>query len=135
MKNVRTLSTATLALAVSLVLLAPAPAFGQHVKVFDGRGYGYLIPAAPGQEIRVTVGNPFVVDPNDPDAHAVPFYLKLQGVDGEATHTIEPGAAYTFTIDPRTASVAPPQHSTVRTVTVSFSTVVEIDEGSPSPQA
>src|SRR5262245_10291825 len=102
MKLVRMLSTSALAVVV-LSLLTPAAAFGQHVKVFDGRGYGYLIPAAPNQEVRVTVGNPYTTAPSDDSDHAVPFFLKLEGVEGEATNTIAPGAAYTYTIDPRTA--------------------------------
>lgn len=135
MKCVRVISASVLALTVALALLAPAPAFGQHVKTFDGRGYAYLVPATATQLVRVTVANPHLLAPTDESEAQVDFFLKLQGVDGDiSSQTIDPGAAYTFTLDPRSVGRLVDPRTGLRHVTVSFRVEVEVLEGRPALQ-
>jgi hypothetical protein len=135
LKTVRVISAPALALVVALALLAPTPALGQHVKVFDGRAYGYLVPTAPNQLVRVTVANPHFVAPTDTSEAHVDFYLKLDGVDGDiSSHTVEPGGSYTYTLDPRSVGQLADPKSGLRHVPVRFRVEVEVLEGRPALQ-
>ena len=130
MKTFRTIS----ALALGFALLVPAPALAQHVRVFDGTTHAFVVPAAPNHEVRVTVHNPKLVAPIGEDEAQVDFYLKLHGVDGDVTHTIDPGAAYTFVIDPRSTGHVVDERTGLRHVPVSFHVEVEVIEGRRTPE-
>ena len=132
MKTIRTISA--LALFAALAMLAPAPALGQHTWLLVGTDHGIWVPATDQQIVRVTVGNPQIVAPTDDSEAHVDFFLKIQTVDGEATHTIDPGASYTFTLDPREVGVLLNPRTALRHVKVSFRVEAEVVEGRPAPQ-
>jgi len=132
MNSRRLVPLSVLVLVTSILLSVPGDATAQQIRVFDNHHFAYLIPAAAGQEVRVTIVNPYRVDPNDPSATVPGFVVTFdRPVDPV---TIGPGAAYTYTIDPRTDGVPVGQRSTVRHVVVTFSTQVAIEAGPPSPQ-
>ena len=129
MTTLRVLSAAILALVVGLT-----PAFGQHVRVFDGRDFAFLVPAAANQEVRVTVGNPYIVAPTDDPDPQFAIYIRFDGVDGSVTQTVEPGATYTYTLNPEEAGVLVNPRTGLRHVKVSFRAETEAVEGRPVPQ-
>ena len=129
MKMLRLLSAPILALVVGL-----APAFGQHVRVFDGRDFAFFVPATANQEVRVTIGNPYLVAPTDAPDPQFAIYIKFDGVDGSVTRTVEPGATYTYTLDPEEAGVLVNPRTGLRHVKVSFRAETEAVEGRAAPQ-
>ena len=101
--SVRTISAFVLSAFLGLALLAPAPARAQDQgEPIEVRSWSYAASstAGQGQLFRVTVLNPkLIAAEGEPVPAQVDYYLKVQGIDGEAR--IAPGEAHTFTIDPR----------------------------------
>jgi hypothetical protein len=100
---VRKISTFVLLSLFGLAVLAPATASAQGPgEPMEVRRWSYATSSTAGKDqlFRVTVLNPkLIAAEGEPVPAQVDYFLRLQGIDGEAT--IAPGEAYTFTIDPR----------------------------------
>jgi hypothetical protein len=134
MKTLRSISSVAFALALGLAGFGPTPALAQHIRVFSG-SYNFTLSAAPDQDVRVTVLNPKFVAPAGDPVPLMPIYMDIQGVDAtvQASPQIEPGAAYSFVIDPRTSgTVIDPRYGT-RRVVVSFQIIGSGPDGATPP--
>lgn len=123
-----------LALVAGLVTLAPPVATARPLDhavtvLAWARVDGTM--AMPDQTVRVTVINPKLVGPAAPVAAQVDYFLKIEGIDGEAT--IAPGEAHTFTIDPRIAGELVDPVSGARRVIVSLSVHARVPAGRSAP--
>ena len=136
MKTLRSTSVCASALVLALALLVPAAASAQQGTARVGTGRLVLVATNTYQFVRVTVGNPALVSPT-PDGEprdTPPFYLRLQGVDGDiSSHTIDPGEAYTYTLDPRSVGRLVDPKTGLRHVPVHFEIVTDVVEGVPAP--
>ena len=136
MRIVRKLSAPAPALVLGLAMLVPAPAFGQSnnqgrliVAVDNVR----IVPATNDQQIRVTVGNPSSAAPTDTSDD---FDIIVTAVGGNAhvKQTLDPGASYTYTLDPRTVGQLVDPEWGLFHVPVRFRIEAEAVEGRPAPQ-
>ena len=137
MKIVRSSLVFALALVVGLAVLVPAPARAQGGRLYVATNVGVYVPATDQQQVRVTVGNPYLATQTDDEPEASGRYLiELRDVKGdvEETHTIAPGTAYTYVIDPRVDGVLVDPRTNLRHVNVSFQVVVQVAEGQRAPQ-
>jgi hypothetical protein len=135
MKTIRLFSVSMLALVLVFAPLAPASARAQSGKLFSGRVHTFVCPADTNHEVRTTISAPDSQFQADARAAVPSFYLRLHGVDGDVTHVIEPGASFTFTIDPRSAGHVVDERSGLRHVRVEFYLEVEVIDRQPTPQA
>ena len=95
------MSAHTLALVLGLALLAPASAFGQNnIKQLIIAAHN--IPATGAQQIRVTAGNVSGGGAIDGSGEIVIIVGAGAGGTGHVRRTLDPGASYTYTLDPRT---------------------------------
>ena len=127
------------ALVAALLVLAPAPALGQHTRLLVGTDHGIWVAATDQQLVRVTVGNPYLPDPTGAALPRDCELLELEGVQGDVsqeTRRLEPGGSYTYTIDPRADGVLVNPRTGLRHVRVSFRIAsVPVDPSDPSSPA
>ena len=138
MKTVRKISVQVSMLVLGFVLLAPAPAGAQHVRVFDGSGYDFAVTLAPNEEVRVTVVNPAPIDPARSHGN-VEFEWKVE--EGESADgipgltTVKPSEARTFVLNPWPSGQPISGRTDLRRVVVSFELRAEIVEDIPTPSS
>ncbi len=120
--------------ALALALLVPAAAFGQNNLHQLGIAVHNL--AATGDQlVRVTVGNPSGGGAVDGSGEIVIVVGAGPGGTGHVRSTLEPGASYTYTLDPRAdGQLIDPRwdlyHVPVR---VQFETEIVEDRPAPHP--
>jgi hypothetical protein len=126
-------SVTTLALVLGLALVAPASAFGQNN--LHQLGIAAIVPASGDEQIRVTVGNPSGGGTIDGSGEAVVIVGAGPGAGGHVRHTLEPGASYTYTLDPRVVGRSADSRWDLFHVPVSLRIEAESVDGRPAAQA
>jgi hypothetical protein len=128
------LSAPALAIVLGLALIAPASALGQNNLRQLGIGvHNFVVPATGDQQIRVTVGDPSAGNSIDGSGELVIIVGAGPG-GGHVRHRLEPGATYTFTLDPSAAGrLVDPRRGTFH-VPVRFEVEAETVDGRPAPR-
>jgi hypothetical protein len=120
------------ALALAAALVAPVPA--QHTRLLVATDHGIWVHATDHQLVRVTVASPHAADTAAPPSDRT--FMELSAVKGDRSlepRRLEPGAAYTYTIDPRADGVLVIPRTGQRHVAVSFRIAsVPVDPSDPS---
>jgi hypothetical protein len=137
MKVVRSSLVSTLALIVGLAVLAPVAAHAQlngNLQIAQSY-YGAAVPATDQQQVRVTVGNPSSAAPTDTSDDDIVIIVAAPGSPGgHVKQTIDPGASYTYTLDPREVGQLVDPRWGLFHVPVRFQIEAETVEGRPAPQ-
>lgn len=130
-------SAPSLALVLGLALLVPAPTSGQsnnQGRLIVGVDTMHMVPATDDQLIRVTVGNPSGGGAVDGSGETVIIVGAGPGNTGHVRRTLDPGASYTYTLDPRTNGQLVDPKWDLFHVPVRVQTEAETVEGRPAPQ-
>jgi hypothetical protein len=126
-------SVRTHALVLGLALLLPATALGQNNLHQLGIAV-HNIPATGDQQIRVTVGNAAGGGAIDGSGEIVIVVGAGPGGTGHVRRTLDPGASYTYTLDPRTVGQLVDPRWDLFHVPVRVGVEVETGGGRPAPQ-
>ena len=100
-------------------MLSATPAFAQNGTLYVATDVGVYVPATDQQILRVTIGNPNLPAPAG-DRTLNSFVIEFDRPIDPAK--IAPGAAYTYTIDPREVGARPG----LRPVRVSFRVTTDV---------
>jgi hypothetical protein len=127
------LSVRSLALVLGLALLAPTSAFGQNNIKQLGLAV-HNIPATGDQQLRVTAGNPSAGGAIDGSGEIVIIVAAGPGGTGHVRRTLDPGASFTYTLDPRTVGQLIDPRWDVYHVPVRVWVEAQVVDGRPAPQ-